>query len=545
MPSQKTQAKSQGKSTIKQKVKSPKLSRVDTLIITVGTRQIGWRCADGIVRCFGADGDKGAPPHIDELYKEQGIERRYHQDGDSTSRYGVRDLGERYFNYCQDSLRGDFSKVELLLDHKIIADSIPLGLKHIILWGTNQPESVSWNFRRSDTLWLAELMAQKIQAKWSNVKVDVLKPILHANNSEQIRLELEERILPGVLQPLSQQLAGNEFVLAIENTGCAPAIAQGLEICAAALVRQCQVLNLSPIEPTPLYQDSALGFRTAQTAQKFQFISVGDYFWPLERLRVISAWERGDFREAEIWLTSHQTRYEGLLYKLAGQLALSTNWEISKFLENKDKNGNEKGIGSWLQLDALEKWVKAPQLEIWKKQVQITLTCDFTQAWESSFLIYLQLHRENYTTAFMLFAQTLERLLYIYAKKDNWVKKGLVDFPVGYVGNRNEPSFFLLIQTWCQLKHLDSHNKWSQLLHRIREKRNEVVHNAKPITPGQVKALWSDNSLFNITITGNHTKDIMQLMTDVLKEVCHPTWDIPKQPLLRSLYEWGLNLLRR
>ncbi|MEA5495992.1 hypothetical protein VB834_29200 [Limnoraphis robusta Tam1] len=34
-------------------------NRLDTLIITVGTRQVGWKCEDGIVRCLGADGDRG------------------------------------------------------------------------------------------------------------------------------------------------------------------------------------------------------------------------------------------------------------------------------------------------------------------------------------------------------------------------------------------------------------------------------------------------------------------------------------------------------
>ena len=34
---------------------------VDTLIITVGTRQIGWRCKDHIIRSFGADGNIGYP----------------------------------------------------------------------------------------------------------------------------------------------------------------------------------------------------------------------------------------------------------------------------------------------------------------------------------------------------------------------------------------------------------------------------------------------------------------------------------------------------
>ncbi len=41
-----------------------------TLMITVGNRQVGWRCNDGIVRSFGADGSRKDPPHLDELYRE-------------------------------------------------------------------------------------------------------------------------------------------------------------------------------------------------------------------------------------------------------------------------------------------------------------------------------------------------------------------------------------------------------------------------------------------------------------------------------------------
>jgi len=56
--------------------------KVSTLIITVGTRQIGWRCQDGIIRSFGADGNISYPPHINELYQELGIERGKHEDED-------------------------------------------------------------------------------------------------------------------------------------------------------------------------------------------------------------------------------------------------------------------------------------------------------------------------------------------------------------------------------------------------------------------------------------------------------------------------------
>jgi hypothetical protein len=59
-----------------------------TLIITVGTRQIGWRCKDEIVRCFGADGDRGHPPHMNELYQELALERGYHAADDINSRWG-------------------------------------------------------------------------------------------------------------------------------------------------------------------------------------------------------------------------------------------------------------------------------------------------------------------------------------------------------------------------------------------------------------------------------------------------------------------------
>ncbi len=513
-------------------MKTSQLARVDTLIITVGTRQVGWHCHGGVVRCFGADGDKGAPSHINELYQELGIERGYHQEGDSSTRWGVRDLGERFYQSCQKS--GDFSRVELLLDQQIIADSIKSGLNRIILWGTNQPETVTWNYRRSDTLWLAKLMEGKIKAEWSGVKVEAIAPVLNANKSEPIRLELETKILPSVLSPSSQPIVDNSFVLAIETTGCAPSVAQGLEICAAALVRQCQVINIRPEEPKPLYQDFPNGTRSAQTAQDYQFISVGNYFWPLERLRVISAWERGDFWEAEIWLTSHQTRYDGLLYQLAGKLALSTNWEIYKFLQDK-----ENGIESWLELDVLTKWEQPAQIQAWQQMLQINRGSEFAQAWESCFLIDLQLYRSNCTTAFMQFAQTLERLLYIYAQEDKWIEKGLIRVSSHY----REPNFYSLINAWGQLKQLEGESDWVQLLHRIREQRNKIVHRAKPLTSDEIKAVWSDGGVFVVPEMGSATNDIRQLMSEVLQAVCAPSWTIPEEPLLRSLYQWGLNLL--
>lgn len=55
-----------------------------TLIITVGTRQVGWRCRDGVVRCLGADGARHDPQHTDELYRDElQIERGRHCEVDS------------------------------------------------------------------------------------------------------------------------------------------------------------------------------------------------------------------------------------------------------------------------------------------------------------------------------------------------------------------------------------------------------------------------------------------------------------------------------
>lgn len=116
-----------------------------TLIITVGTRQVGWRCKDGIVRSLGADGDRGHPPHIDELYAELGLERGYHSDEPKPEfRYSVRHLGEMLYQTCLAAQ--DFSPVELLLDQVILAEQVPQGLSHVILWGTDQPEGTPWNF---------------------------------------------------------------------------------------------------------------------------------------------------------------------------------------------------------------------------------------------------------------------------------------------------------------------------------------------------------------------------------------------------------------
>lgn len=138
------------------------------LIITVGNRQVGWRCEDGVVRCLGVSGssrDAATPDHVSELYQE--IEEQQPR-----ARYFVRHLGELLCNRCEDL--GDFSCVELLLDQKIIEDEVKNGLEEVWLIGTDQPsEGVSEDFRSGDTVWLSRLMSGKISQTWKDLRLKV------------------------------------------------------------------------------------------------------------------------------------------------------------------------------------------------------------------------------------------------------------------------------------------------------------------------------------------------------------------------------------
>jgi hypothetical protein len=79
---------------------------------------------------------------------------------------------------------------------------------------------------------------------------------------------------------------------------------------------------------------------------------------------------------------------------------------------------------------------------------------------------------------------------------------------------------------------------------QVCEQRYNIVHRAKPLTSDEIKAVWSGGGVFVVLETENATNDILQLMNQVMKEVCAPNWTIPEKVLLRSLYRWGLNLLQ-
>ncbi|MDB9313723.1 hypothetical protein PN462_11485 [Spirulina sp. CS-785/01] len=515
--------------------KLTQVDRVDTLIITVGTRQVGWLCQDGIVRCFGADSDRGHPPHINELYRELQIERKYHEENKPAYFWSVRHLGQRYWDYCTEWLGGDFTAVRLLLDDPIIAESVPKGLKHIILWATNQPESTPWNYRRADTLWLAELMKGKIEQTWPGVQVDVVAPIVAANKRELIRQELEGFIFPLAVEALPSREDPPVFL--VENKGAVPAIAESLEICAAALVRQVQVLNANPIEPQTLYVEGANGKRSAQTASQYELFAVSEYFWPVERQQIITIWEKGDFRTCQILLQAHQLRHR-VLYQLAGYLANVTNWEIEPFLNNRNF---ETG---WLRSRNLEDLAGGARVQQWRNQLLETRQDAVQATLETFFLIELQLTQNNYTTAFMQLAQTLERLLYLRHQQENWIELGLISIPDYWDMNRRpyDPTIKELIEAWQRRDNLSRNNPYVKLLNEIRLSRNDIVHQAKPITRNDLERLWEQQNLLSENL--QETQQIVLLWREVIQKIASPHWQIPETSLLKSLSDWGIQTLK-
>lgn len=506
-----------------------------TLIITVGTRQVGWRCEDGIIRSLGADGVKFDPQHITEIYQnELGLERGNHQDKESDRTYpwSVWDLGYRLHQQCQQT---NFSNVELLLDQVIITEQINQGLTHILLWGTNQPDKVSWNYRRMDTAWLAELMAGKLRETYPHLQVTVFRTPLEAIDVNAIRDELELNLLPFALQTRLPE--DDQFTIIIENKGATPAIAEGLSICAGALVRDCQVVTMTPIEPNPLYPKVSNTVQAATLATAYRSVNLSSYFWPLERSRILSAWKRGDFAEAEVWLQSHLDRYNPL-YQLAGFLAFTNNWEMDKAL---------KAIKNWLDTKAVKKQVSEQDLKHWKNLIakmcpakdKQTSQSKYLKIWEMRCLVRLSLNRENYTLAFIQFAQMLERLLFWRYETEDWIKHELVLPPEDKkaYGLKYKASLGELKRGWLKLQEIDFEHPIAKRLDSINELRNSVIHRSVPLTVAELQNIWSDQTLTDSEI-------VYQSMLETMKALLPNTHSIPDRSLFEDLYDWGLQQLQ-
>lgn len=505
-----------------------------TLIITVGTRQVGWRCKDDVIRSLGADGVRNDPQHISELYNQElGIERGTYQDdaSDRTYPWSVWDLGYRLYQQCQ---KAGFSPVELLLDRVIIAEQLNQGLSHVLLWGTHQPDSISWNYRRMDTAWLAELMAGKLRETYPQLQVTVFRTPLEAIDVNAIRDELELNLLPFALQTRLPE--NDQFTIIIENKGATPAIAEGLSICAGALVRDCQVVTMTPIEPNPLYPKVSNTVQAATPATAYRSVNLSSYFWPLERSRILSAWKRGDFAEAEVWLQSHRDRHKPL-HELAGYLAFTNNWEMDKAL---------KSIKNWLVSKAVKLRVSSENLDTWKTlidqmcppQDKQTSESKYLKIWEIRFLIYLSLNRDNYTLAFIQFAQTLERLLFWRYETEDWITQELVIPPEDKktYGLKYKASLGELKTGWLKLNSIDLKHPFAEKLDAINELRNSFIHRSVPLTFRELKQeVWQEIS---------HSEEIFPSMLETLKTVLPSSRIMPPCSLFQDLYQWGINQLQ-
>ena len=487
-----------------------------TLIITVGTRQLGWRCQDGIIRSLGADGTSNHPPHIAELYQQELKSSRSHHDKtapDETG-WGTRHLGEQLHQRCLT--QQDFSPVVPLLDEAIITAEANQCLDHIVLWGTNQPESVPWKYRRLDTLWLAQLMKGHLIQRWPHLTIEAWCPILAANHTDPIRQQADAFLTNHL------QIRQENLTLLIQTKGAVPAIANTLDICAAALTRQCIVKQVIPVEPAELFSRVAQG-RQANSATTFESININTYFWPMERSRILSAWERGDFTEAKLWLSSHKEDY-GALYHLADMLAIANNWQLIDALRKIRKH--------WLLGHNLNKIVSPQQQIEWQQQLALRLPkvntsqSRFLQTWETTWFIELALQRHHTTAAFMQFAQTLERLLYLQHSKQ----------PASASAHASKHAgFYTLIASWCQTNAIAPQSPLAKQLHKIREKRNKLIHSGQSVPARELEQLFSYQP----------EDTVLESMIALLNTLRSSSWEIPQMPLLKSLALWGQAQLKR
>ena len=497
------------------------------LIITVGNRQVGWRCQDEIVRCLGVSGNPrdASPDHVTELYEELGVEKTKPK-GPSF----VRELGELLYDECEKS--GNFSAVQLLLDHEIIKTEVSKGLAEIWLIGTDQPTpQVSDYFRSGDTLWLSKLMAGKIRQTWKELHVETWDLQVDANDVDAIRDEYEQFILKYLIE---KSIVG-ETTLLIENKGSVPAISSSLEICAAALIRQIDVVRVTPNEPTPMYFGDDIKKKSAAFAESFQQRSMSQYFLPIERLNILDAWQQGNFAGADIWLKSHQgiPKYRAMSC-LAKLLVMAANLEVNRSL---------KSIKStWLNQRDIRSVVVESQLEEWKNYPSLNEQNRYDVIWESSFLVFLYVKTSNYTSAFFYLAQTLERLLLERFKREEWIVNRMIVVPQEkqqYLSNY-KPSFQELLSGWRRRDSIRETNPWYRLIDAIRDLRNDIIHEGRSVSEGDIKDIWNTCGIQ----VESGKEAIVSTQYSPLYKVCERTvWKAPQRSLLDSIYNWSIRIL--
>lgn len=480
------------------------------LIITVGNRQIGWLCKDGIVRCVGSISN---PNHVEEIYQDIAEPR-------PQTKYFARHLGWCLYQICQS--QNSFNPVELLIDGKLIEEEIANGLTDIWLLCTDQPESVIEDYRSSDTLWIAELMSYKIRETYPDVTVSIKKFTMDIKDTIKVQEHFDQMIK----DLISINFTDEQPTILIQNKGSVPAISTMLDIYGAALVRQYDVVRATPLEPSPMYVPKG-DYQEAVAATTIDRKSISNIFFPIERDRIISAWSKGDFSEAKFWLQIHR-KYD-VLFKLAGFLDDATRKDIRPTLKSIK--------GKWLLLNKVKKLAGADKVDLWQKFQCLDERQTPAIIWEKSFQIPIYAQNGLLTDAFFLMAQTLERLLYQIYKRDKWLDKGWVIIPEsmterGIGKERFIPTFEDLISIWTQHYGFSSQ---CDFLDSIRNKRNKIVHDALQITMDEIKEIWSTVALSIEPID----ESLLIPLAGVREHL-----GLPAKPLLQELYKWGLIILQ-
>ncbi|MBE9039626.1 hypothetical protein IQ235_02300 [Oscillatoriales cyanobacterium LEGE 11467] len=501
---------------------TPMLSRVDALIIAVGARQIGWRTQDGIVRYFDGDGD-GRSKHP--------LAREFETD---TSKFTLRDLSRQYYRHCRDRLSGDFSAVELMLDEPILRDSVRSGLGRLILWGTERPSDYPLSHR--DTIALAHLMAGKVRGDFPQLAVEVVALSALLDDEAGIRQELEEKVLPRALPSTGKSTESDGLVLAIQSRGSESAIDRACAQCVVALSRHGRAIDFTPILPNPFEEEATL------KSIAYRANLVGDYGWSWERSRIVAAWERGDFKEAQIALSYHPLRYGGLLGNLARQLE---GWKQGK-ISLSVLHSSTDSLEAWLNSPQLPELATPERVRHWQQQLEELRTRPESQAWEATFLMDLLLKNNDSPEAFLQFARILERFLYLQYKEQKWLEKGYVSRPkyLNHLGNSYQPGLKRLVDTWLRVTGRSQTGAVDRLFDNICNTRTIILQKTETVPFDEILLVWSKNG-WPIEFTRPPYLGLMQRMHEALKMVCDPAWSIAEPTLGRSLYEWGLKVLQQ
>ncbi|HIK56556.1 MAG TPA: hypothetical protein IGS37_15515 [Synechococcales cyanobacterium M55_K2018_004] len=163
----------------------------------------------------------------------------------------------------------------------------------------------------------------------------------------------------------------------------------------------------------------------------------------------------------------------------------------------------------------------------------------FLKIWEVTFLVWLELKRQNISLAFLYFSQTLERLLFLRYETEDWINQGWLKLPEDKQswGSNYKASFGELWRAFQAMEQLPDDAVLAKQFEKINELRNSAVHRREPLT---IDAL--NQKLFPELPQPDWEKTY-QAMDHLWRSVCSKDWSIPEDTLLRSLYRWGLNAL--